>query len=586
MIHWHLLIVALVSGIVLPSIKNGMAVQQEHPLQSAKSPPAKATKETENPEEAMARAFLLLDGIAREAEGWKDSPATVRVLTEVAELVWSMNPEYAQKLLYRAVDAINQTIDEEGYKLTPNRRSLLQEVLRVAGQRDTKLARALAEKFHEAVARHESRRPRSPSRESQYRGSAPAGSQELMAYAASLAQDQPELAAQLAEVSLASGISEHIGSLVASLRQNHPELAARVLRAAVNTLGRNPQATIEDVKFVQGWIYSKELGTHLGGEFLEQFFSAASQILERTLNTPLLMKGRVPETYLAGTEMLSLYDRYAPDRALTLRRRLAELQRDPDVQWFEENQRQLRNRPRGDKGIEERLEQARAVPTNDRRDTLLIGIAHDLARRRNYERAIQILAEVRDNKRREQFQGHFALAAMRQILSQGEPDQARGWVDKIPILTWRARALVEMTQQQTKNGDREQMTATLQEAKRLLLADAKTAENALVTLFAAMVAASVDPELGFDTLSEAISRANNARDLKTLGLESQLVIVDDNVSREFLLPPPLTVKLDSGFRALAETDFERALAAAQNFLAQEIRAHAVIAVAATALKKG
>jgi hypothetical protein len=143
-----------------------------------------------------------------------------------------------------------------------------------------------------------------------------------------------------------------------------------------------------------------------------------------------------------------------------------------------------------------------------------------------------------------------------------------------------------MTQQQTKNGDREQMTATLQEAKRLLLADAKTAENALVTLFAAMVAASVDPELGFDTLSEAISRANNARDLKTLGLESQLVIVDDNVSREFLLPPPLTVKLDSGFRALAETDFERALAAAQNFLAQEIRAHAVIAVAATALKKG
>lgn len=583
--RWHILIVVLVSGILLLPTKGGWAVQQQRSSRPDKSLPAKVTKEGEDPGETTARAFLLLDGVVREAEGWNDPPATVSVLTEVAELTWSANPDYAQKLLYRAVDFISQMIDEAGYNLTRHRKSLLQDVLRVAGRRDTKLARALAEKFQEAVTRHEARRPPSKSPHSRYMGSAPAKAQELMAYAASLAEDQPELAVQLAEASLTSGISENLNLLVAQLHQRQPALAAQVLGTAVNALVRKPQATIEDIYLVQGWIFSEEMGKYLGTAVLQQYFSAASQILERTLNTPSLMKDRVPETYLTATDLLPLYDRYAPDRALLIRRQLTELQGHPDVQWYEENQRKLRNRPRGPKGIEERVKRARAAPTNDQHDILLIGIAHDLTRQKNYERAWDILAEVRDSNRREQFQGYFGLEAMRHTLSQGELNQARGWTNKIPNPAWRARALVEITQEQIKSGDREQAAASLQEARGLLLSDAKTAEAALVMLFTAMVAASIDPEQGFETLSQAIGHANNAKDLKTLELESQVVTIDDNISRQFLFPPPLTVKLKNGFGTLARADFDRTLMAAQNFLAKEIRAHAVIATVAILLTK-
>lgn len=592
--RWYALIILLVGGLLFFSVKGGWTGLRDRDLGAQQPPAAKAEKPEQNqaakgemlernPEEDRARAFLLLDGVVQEATGWNDA-ATVEVLAHIARLTWSSHPDYARRWLRRAVDVLTQMVDEDRYAPTPEESSLLQKVLEVAARSDPQLAQELAEKFQEAVSRREANAPPSKSSASRSGGTAPAAAQELMAYAASVTAEQPELAAQLAEMSLRSGISLNLPNVVGQLRQSHPDLAARVLAAAVNTLDRSPQATVEDVYLVQAWILNEEIGKHLPRGAPARYFDAASRILERTLNTPALLTTSAWDTYFIATELLPLYDRYAPERSAFVRSRLPELQRHPEVQREMEKEQQLQNRPRGPQSVEERLARARSAPTDAEHDTRLIGLASDLRRLGDLERALKVLAEVRDAKKRAQFQDFFLLMAVRDF-RQGDLDQALTWARRIPTPTWRARALIEIAGQQAESRHREAARATLDEAKRLLLAEPKTPERALVWLFAAMVYAAADPEQGFETVSQAIIAANEVRALQTLTLTGEKVVIEDyGFSHHFVLPPPFTVELDQGFNVLAKTDFERALLAAQSLAAKEIRARAVIAVAATLLQ--
>jgi len=580
----YALIILFVGGLLLFSVKGSWMQRRDRGPGSQPSPPAKEEKPERNREEDQARAFLLLDGVVQEATGWNDA-ATVVVLTNIARLTWSSHPDYSRRLLRRAVHILAQMVDEGRYTPAEDEKSLLEKALGVAGRNDPQLAQELAEKFQEAVSRREVNAPTSKSHSMAYMGSAPAAAQELMAYAASVTAEYPELAARLAEISLTSGISQNLPNVVGRLRQSHPELAARVLATAVNTLDRSQQATVQDVYLVQAWILNEEIGKHLRREVLTRYFDAASRILERTLNTPALLNTFALDTYFIATQLLPLYDRYAPERSAFVRSRLPELQRHPEVQREEEKERRLKNHPRGLGTVVERLARARSAPTDAEHDTRLIGLASDLQRLGNLERALQLLAELRDAKKRVEFQDFFLLIAVRDYLREGDLTQALTWARRIPTPTWQARALIEIAGRQAERGDREAALASLDEAKRLLVAETKTPERALVLLFAAMVSAVADPEQGFETLSQAVIAANEVGALQSLELTGEKVVVEDEgFSIHFVLPPPFKVELDQGFRVLASADFERALLAAQSFTAKEIRACAIVAVVATLLQ--
>lgn len=577
------LILLFMGGIFCLSIRGGWAELQDRGSGWQQSSATGGGKPERHRQEDLAQAFLLLDGVVREATGWNDA-ATVDVLTHIARLTWSQNPAYGRKLLRQAMGVLTQMLDEGRYTPAEDEKSLLQKVLAVAGQGDPQLARELAETFQEAVARWRAKAPLSKSSSSRYKGSAPATAQELMAYAARIAAEHPELAVRLAEMSLRAGISINFPNLVARLRQSHPDLAARVLAEAVNTLDRSPRATVQDVMFVQAWILNEEIGEDLPRHVLARYFDAASRILERTLASPALSNISAWETYFLATELLPLYDRYAPERGAFVRSRLRELRRHPEVRRELERERRLRNRPRGPGAIKERLDRARSAPTDAEHDARLVGLASDLRRLGDLERALQVLAEIRDLKKRKQFQDFFLLITIRDF-GRENLDRALGWARRIPTPVWRARALIEVAHWQAERGDREAALVTLDEAKRLLLSEPKTPERALVLLFAAMVYAAVDPERGFEALSQAIVAANEVGTLQALELTGEKVVIEDEgFSYHFVLPPPFKVELDQGFKVLADADFERALLAAQSFAAKEIRARAIIAVAMTRLQ--
>lgn len=580
------------SGILLLSVRGGWTSQLAGSLGRQQTPPAEKTsqrqsagqegKREENQKEDRARAFSLLEGVVREAAGWNDATA-VKVLAQIARLTWSTDPNYSRRRLRQAADIVIQMIDQGKYPSAQGEKSLLQEVLAVAARTDPHLVGELSEKFQNAFSRGEVRMSRSLSAFSRSHGSAPTPAQEMMAYAASVATEQPELAAGLAESSLRSGIALDLPNVVGRLRRSRPDLAARVLMAAVNTLERNHQATVEDVYLVQAWILNEEIGQYLPRNILARYFDASSRILERTLNSPVLSSASAADIYFVATQLLPLYDRFAPERSGFVRSRLAEIRRLPEVQQEEGRERQVANRPGGPGAVEVRLARARSALTDIEHDTRLIALASDLARLGRLEQALQTLDEVRDAKKRVQFQDLFLLLAIRD-LKRGDLDHALTWARRIPTPTWRARALIEIAQEKVNRHSREAAATSLDEARRLLLAEAKTPERALVWLYAAMVYAALDPQQGFTTLNEATIAANEVPDLQLELPGEKLVIEDEGFRTHFIVPLPFTLELDQGFTVLAAADFERALLAAQSFAAKEIRARAVIAVAAALLQ--
>lgn len=513
--------------------------------------------------------------------GWKDA-AAVDVLTSIAHLTWSTHPDYARRMVHRAMDVLLQILSQ---REPPREWGIaLRKILGVAGRYDPPLVQQLVERFEGAIARQEAKVLATLSSPYKGRGSGTPSAHELMSYAAQLAAEQPQVAAQLAELSLRWGISADLTAVVARLRQGHPDLAARVLQRAIEALERNPYARVEDAFFVRAWILDEAIGRHLPAGSVARYFEVASRILERAVKEFASSPASAWYTYFLATKLLPLYDRYAHDRGVLLRSRLSELQRHPEVQRELERQRKLSARPREPGAVEVRLARARAAPSDKEHDQRLIALAADLARKReNLERALDVLEEVRDRTKRAQFQEAFVLMAIRD-LPQEDWDQARSWILRMPTPIGRARAWIHLAEQKIAAGDREAARAGVEEAVRLLSGGPKTPEWALVWLWAAMVAARTDPEFGFETLNSASVAANEVRTLRTLELAGERVIIEEEgFSYFFALPLPLKVEVDRGFEALARSNVERALLMAQSFAAREIRARALIAVAAALL---
>jgi hypothetical protein len=573
----RLLIVALAGSIFVSA--GGVIIKLQDRRQNPPPPAPNADEQRKIREAEQARALSLLDEVAREASTWND-PATVRVLTDISKLTWQEKPEYARKSLQRAFDIVIQMLDEGRYR-TGNEESLFQRVLTVAGQKDPQLAQDLAAKFQEAVLRRDvkatSAKPGSkPSNDS----SSEAG-KELMAYAASVADQQPDLAAQLARRSLNFGISADLANVVGRLRHTHPDLAAQVLTTAVNTLAQSSRATVLDAFYIQGWIGNEAIGKHLSAEVLRQYFNAASRIIERDLKTPVTPA----DTYFMATQLLPLYDQFAPERSAFIRTRILELRNHPEVQKQEEKERQLETRPRGQGAVEERLARARSAASEAERDARLIGLASDLRRLGQLDRALQVLGEISDSEKRTNFQDYFLVVRVNDFVKSGKLEESLAWAHRIPTPARRARALAQVAQRQAESGKREVALVTLDEARQILLVAPKTVERALSQLFVAMISAKVDSHRGFEILTESAIAANETPGINTLELTGERVVIEDEgFTSHFVLPPPLKVDLTEGFKSLAKADFERAMASAQSFKAREIRAQAMIAVAAALLQ--
>ena len=176
----------------------------------------------------MARARDLAVETAGEASKWSDRTAAVRVISEVADLLWDENPDRSRAWLTRAWELTGEVIEDgddkenQRYRGNSSRGRSRSVILSVAQRHD----KALADHFLDKLA-NETERIDNESQRGVF-DDRTARSEQLLNLALAIVEDDPDGAANLAQRSLVDGISFQLQRVLLALRARDKSAADRV----------------------------------------------------------------------------------------------------------------------------------------------------------------------------------------------------------------------------------------------------------------------------------------------------------------------------------------------------------------------
>jgi hypothetical protein len=211
------------------------ALSQEAALAkgSAGAERASAAEYDESPLRAQARQIIT--SAAEDAPKWDNGRAAVRVLSKAADLLWDEDPARARSWLTRAWEMSGKVRDDGDGRSAVRVRGTARartrsEVLAVAQGHDAKFARQLVDTLSDEDEGGDDGARRGPFDDRTAR------SEQLLNLAAATLDSNPAAAEQIAERSLADGISFQLQDVLLRLRARDPNLANRLFDAALRTL--------------------------------------------------------------------------------------------------------------------------------------------------------------------------------------------------------------------------------------------------------------------------------------------------------------------------------------------------------------
>lgn len=182
------------------------------------------------------RAEDLAASTADEALKWEDKESAVRIISQAADLLWDDYPDRCRDWLKSAwgltatVSAVDADEAVRRFRSTSPQSLARSAVLNVAHRHDRELAEQLLEQLLESKEQEESRAKRGVFDDRSVR------SEQLLNMAMALAEKDPNTSAELAEQSLADGVSFQLQGLLLTLRKRDEAAAGRVFDQAVNRL--------------------------------------------------------------------------------------------------------------------------------------------------------------------------------------------------------------------------------------------------------------------------------------------------------------------------------------------------------------
>ncbi|HEV7890148.1 MAG TPA: hypothetical protein VGP08_05895 [Pyrinomonadaceae bacterium] len=194
---------------------------------------ASAAESDESPLRAQARQIIT--SVADDAPKWDDGRAAVRVLSKAADLLWDEDPARARSWLTRAWEMSGKVRDDGDVRSAVRVRGTAHararsEVLAVAQGHDAKFARQLVDTLSDEAEEADDGARRGPFDDRTAR------SEQLLNLAAATVESNPAAAEQIAERSLADGISFQLQDVLLRLRAHDPNLANRLFDSALRTL--------------------------------------------------------------------------------------------------------------------------------------------------------------------------------------------------------------------------------------------------------------------------------------------------------------------------------------------------------------
>ncbi|MBA2493245.1 MAG: hypothetical protein H0V31_00945, partial [Acidobacteria bacterium] len=493
------------------------------------------------------QAVSMVTKTAEEATFWEDKKAAVEALADAADLLWEENAAQSAKWLLKAwnlIDEVPETPKDAKMSEFFNRSDksgLRAAVLKVAYKHDT----PLAEKFIKQLTEKEpdEKKDKGAFDDKSVR------SEQLLTLALQAVETNPNLAFNLAQRSLADGISFSFQTVLTSLRQKDVNLANRLFDAALARLSSPDEAQIlAGFLFKSGFTFAANSS---GGMILavnpaqqnlpavaqsepnraKNFLSASYQSF---FARPILLdtpesKRKAENILLLANTIFGQYNTYAPELSQPIKAFLTQLQSQlyPNRQnQSSENKSRLSSLPK-DATKEETYEaligdlEEKADKENDPIAKKIAYIrAANSTKPEDYKRGISIAKKIEDENLQEDVVSFLLYRAALHFVEKKEIETAEELAPQIKETLRRSVAKIAIAQallQPKTNKKIEQFQLDLEKQRAFaLLSDVQrdlrnedVSLNLIKTLFGTTaVLSKFDKTQGLSSLEQTVQMIN------------------------------------------------------------------------------
>lgn len=566
-------------------------------LPSAAQTDAKLEEEQARRSALERKALELLDDVGGEAQGLKLSENRVRLQVAAADLLWARDEKRARELFNAALTSVASTAaaiapdDPRREQLVQESLNLRREIAQTIAQRDPQLALDFVRGTRPpAVAGSPEKNYYQPDQE--------------IALEASLAEQaaarDPKQALRIAEEVLSRGLSAQLANVLERVRATDPEAASKlaadiVRKIRATNLATNFEATNLASYLLQVSRPPAEFVPARGGFAAIDPRRAAlldeqtrRDLLTSMVNAALAAsndpRARGAEQRLAGSlqQFMPEIEKLSPAQAQALRRGLASQPSRvaPDAQ-ARQQQREFVNLVQTGT-VDAMLDAAAKATAPETRQQLYQAAAWKAFNEGAPERARQIVSERFENaQQRAQFLHDLDQQSFWRAANAGDIEQARSLIPRFARGDERMQLLGQLARLVAAKGDKEGATRLLEEVWNQIGGRAKNQQQFGAQLEVAGVYAQIAPERAFEIAEAAISQVNEMVAAAEVvdGFGQDAFDQDELKAQGGWVWAQLVRQCGDTLGALARTDFDRAVSAADRLQRPETRLVARLAVA-------
>ena len=544
----------------------------------------KQQKELEMKKELERKTFALLDEVIGSAATLKLPENRALVLSSTADLLWTRDEKRARALFKDALNNLSSTAIRFNPKMSNDQRRSHQmyvqqrtEILQIIARRDVDLALELLRASLLPIvpitpAGMETKLPDEDMRLEQ-------------SLAIQVAANDPKRAFQMAEDSLAKGLSFDLLSLLGHLNDKDEELAGRFASDLVSKLRSENLSTNQEALWLAVMLLRMgsrsesgdgaflSVGTMGGGIRKLKLDEQQVRNLLEIVTMAALGSTPNPSLFTLLPQLMPEIEKHLPERAPALRRRIAEAVRtlDPQERMFVEYQ-ELTQR-----GTIEALMEAAAKAPDKARNMLYEQAAWKALKEGDIERARQIVNDnVRDSSIRDRLLTDFDRMSLWDAMRKEKLNEVRQKLARIKSKEERAAILTQLAFGAAIKKDRKLALELLNEALPLINFKPKSDTQLYTLLQVGRVYALVEPVKAFEMIESLVDQANDL--LSAVSVLTGFFLPSGVFKKGEMVLPPGYSDISMRFRqlgkelaALALLNFERTKAAADKFQRNEAR---------------
>jgi hypothetical protein len=561
--------------LILLLLTNATA-QEIAPVDKSKEEEQKAQAELEK------KALSLLDETLDGAQLLKLPENRSYIFATAADLLWTHDEKRARGFFQDALNALADAIrntgaselarDPTGWVLMEQRREILVNAARHDPQFALDLLRTSRQAFTENMPSY-----------ARYMD------QELLleqSIAAEVAAKDPKKALQMAQESLAKGISYETMSLLRQLQMKDGEAATSFANDLIKKLHttdftKNPQAAYVALELLHMLTQPVKPASKLKPLALDE--QTKNDLADTLINAAMNGSPEQP-VFMMLQPLMPELEKRAPERIAQLRRKLAESadKLDPMYKMMMQYSSLMRD------GKPEELLAAAAKAPPDMRGNLYRSAALKFMESGDLERARQIISDNLKGDDRDRWLAQVDQQIIARALKENKLDEARKLLERINPKEARLAQIAVMATKLFEKGDRKTALALLDETQELVNRAPENQAEMTAMLQVARAYAVIEPARAYGILEPMLDQVNAllaaAALLEKFGSDRGLFKEGEyrlSVSRYY--SNSLTTQYAKELNALARADFGRTRALADRLQRDETRLMARLLIAQAVL---